>query len=41
MQEVAREAIRAYTGDWARKRDAFLADIMERDAELLRRLGSA
>ncbi len=41
MQDVAREAIRAYTGSWAKERDAFLADIMERDANLLRRLGSA
>lgn len=41
MQEVAREAIRDYTGAWARERDAFLTEIVARDANLLRRLGEA
>ena len=41
MQEVAREAIRDYTGGWARERDAFLTEIVARDANLLRRLGEA
>jgi len=41
MQDVARQAIRDYTGGWAEQRDAFLREIVERDANLLRRLGEA
>lgn len=41
MQEVAREAIRKYTGSWEQERERFLTEIVERDASLLRRLGEA
>lgn len=41
MQDVARDAIRRYTGGWEEQRERFLKEIVERDAELLRRLGEA
>jgi len=40
MQEVARTAIDEYVTRRRRRRDAYLASIVEEDAELLRRLGS-
>lgn len=41
MQEVAREAIRAYTSQRSRLRDELLAQIVSEDANLLDRLGKA
>ncbi len=41
MQEFARAAIRDKTSSWAADRDAFLTEIVTRDANLLRRLGEA
>jgi predicted transcriptional regulator len=41
MQEVAREAIRAYTSQRTRRRDDLLSQIVSEDANLLDRLGKA
>jgi len=40
MQEVARTAIAEYVSRRTRRRDEYLAKIVQEDAELLRRLGS-
>lgn len=40
MHEVARTAIDEYVRRRRRRRDAYLASIVQEDAELLRRLGS-
>jgi predicted transcriptional regulator len=40
MQEVARTAIDEYVTRRVRRRDEHLAEIVDEDAELLRRLGS-
>lgn len=38
MQEVVRKAVRQYVEDWARERDAFLADFAAKNKSLLDRL---
>lgn len=40
MQEIARVAIGEYVTRRSRRRDAYIAAIVDEDAELLRRLGS-
>lgn len=40
MQEVAREAVRLYTSGHVARRRAMLAEIVERDREMLDRLAS-
>lgn len=38
MQEVVRKAMRQYVDDWARQRDAFLAEFARENRSLLDRL---